>query len=214
MQKIPWWELLAEAAIVLAASLFTYWIVGLVPWMPRYSAAVTAGAALLLTSTVILYAHYIRRVHGGSPSLEELAAAAQQSSPYAMGGTAVAVVAAVCGLVAFYRVSEGDLLVGVLSVAASAGFAGFAGWIIRRGLPQQQSGMRPLRTVDETVATARRLMKYTMASCAAGLLASASAFVALYRVYKGDLPGGVLSAAASAGVAVLALWLMKRRLPR
>jgi membrane protein implicated in regulation of membrane protease activity len=189
-------------------------MVRLVPWMPRHSAAVTAGAALLLSSTAILYAHYIRRVHGGSPSLEEVAAAAQHSSLYAMGGTAVAVLAAVCGFAALYRLSEGDLLVGVLSVAASAGFAGLAGWIIRRGLPRQESGTRPLRTVEETASTARRLMRYTMPSCAAALLASASAFVALYRVYEGDLPGGVLSAAAGAGLAVLSLWLLKRRLRR
>lgn len=137
MQKLPWWELLAEAAVVLAASLLTYWIVALAPWMTRPSAAVSAGAVLLLSSTAILYAHYFRRVHGGSPPLEEAAAMAQRSAPYAMGGTAVAVLAAVCGLVGLYRLYEGDLLVGVLSAAASAALAWLAVWIIKRGLPRQ-----------------------------------------------------------------------------
>lgn len=146
--------------------------------------------------------------------MEEVAAAAQQSSPFAMGGTAVTVLAAVCGLLAFYRLSEGDFLVGVLSAAASAGLALLALWILKRGLPRQELRVRLVPTVEEVAATARRLMRYTMASCAAGLLASASAFVALYRVFEGDLLVGVVSAAASCGFAVLALWLMKRRLPR
>ena len=67
---------------------------------------------------------------------------------------------------------------------------------------------------EGAAAVAQRSPTYAMAGGIVALLGGACLILGVYGLYQGDLRMSVLSIGASGGLVSLALWLIKRGLPR
>ncbi len=144
--------------------------------------------------------------------MEEAAAMAQRTAPYAFGGTAVAVLAAVGGLVGLSQHRRGSSLGVALAAGASVGLAWLAVRIVKRGLPRGVWGGVP--PAEEVRAQMWRCMPRLLGGCAVALVGGLCGIAGLFRLHEGDLDAAASFAAICVVLSSLAVWIIRRVLPR